>query len=190
MKETRQRDRTVVEHTSPIWRVLGVALACGAVAALGYYFQIIGYVDEFATIFVITLAVAATGWCKQRPDLLKRRLGVFGSIAVEAQNSAGRIQAALYARPLRFLVPVGICYGLFVVVAKALVVALLENIWAWPLAVALGCGIGALVAAPEFYGGLFRRMSVPDDEEEADEALEDEDPEADELARRRAGGEE
>lgn len=80
--------------------------------------------------------------------------------------------------------------GLAFVAAKVAAVAV-ANLYAWPLVVAAGCAVAALVAAPESFSGLVRRMSV--DDEEASEGLEDGAEEGDELARRRssaAGGEE
>ena len=194
MKETRKNDRQIVEHTSPIWRVLGVALAVGAVAAMGFYFQQIGYVDEFATVAVITAFFSVSFWARKRPDRLRRRFGPFGKIADSIRESGDDIRQYIYARPMRVGIVVAVFYGIAVVVAKSLVVAVLQNVYAWPLAVAIGCGIGAAVAAPEFFGGLAKRLQVPDLEEtfeaDEDETLEEDENEIEAARRQRAAGEE
>ncbi len=165
MKETKER--TVVEHTSPIWRVAGVALAFGAIAALGYYFQEIGYVDEFSTVAVITVFFSVSFWARKRPDRLRRRFGPFGRIASAIQESGNDIREFVYERPLRVGVVIAAGYGVAVVIAKSALVAILTNIYAWPLAVAAGCAVGALVSAPEYFANLFRRVSLPNDDEDS-----------------------
>lgn len=196
MKQTKKTDRTVVEHTSPIWRVLGVALAAGAVAALGYYFQTIGHVDEFATVLVITVFFSAGFWARKRPDRFKRRFGPFGKIASAIRESGDDVREYVYRRPMRVGVALAACYGVAVVVAKSVVVAVLTNIYAWPLAVALGCGVGALVAAPEFFTTVFRRLSMPDEADPVradggrDQRPDEDGDEMERARRRRAAGEE
>ena len=191
MKETRKPDKQIVEHTSPVWRVAGVALAFGAIAAMGYYFQTIGFVDEFATVAVITFFFSISYWARNRPDRVRRTFGPFAKIALAIRESSEDINRYVREKPLRVGVVIAAGYGVAVVIAKTLVVAVLQNVYAWPLAVAGGAAIGAAVAAPEFFGGIFKRLQVPDPEtfegDDPDEALEDTE---DELARRRASGEE
>ena len=202
MKEKKHETVTRVDHnhahTSPAWRVAGVALAFGAIAAMGFYFREIGYVDEFATVAVITAAGSIGYWARKRPDRLRRRFGPFGRIADAIRESGDDIREYVHIRPLRVGVVIAALYGVAVVLAKSLVVAVLMNVYAWPLAVAAGCAVGAIVAAPEFFSNLFKRLQVPDDEEtfeepeDEDEALEEDDDENEIEAtrRRRASGEE
>ena len=191
MKETKHV-KTTVDYTSPLWRLVGVALMIGGIGALGVWVRDVGLVDPFSTIAVITVITAAVGWGRQRPDRLKRRFGVFGGIAVEVQNSADRIRRRVYDRPLRFLIPLGILYGLVVVLAKNLVALALTSLASWSLALGLAGVLAAIVTIPGFFREIFGFFSVEDpedfEEEPEDEALE-EDTE-DELARRRASGEE
>lgn len=162
MGKDRHR-REIVEHTSPIWRVLAVALAAGAAAALGYYFQLIGFADQFATVLVVTIFFTISFWARKRPDRFKARFGPFGRIADAIRESGDEIRTYVYNRPLRVGMIIAGCYGMALVIAKSLVVALLTNVYAWPLAAAVGCAVAALVAAPEFFSSVFSRMSVGDE---------------------------
>ena len=141
---------------------------------------------------VITAFFSISFWARKRPDKLRKRFGPFGRIADAVRESGDDIRQFVYERPLRVGVALAACYGVAVVIAKSVLVAILTNIYAWPLAVAAGAAIGALVAAPEFFGNLFKRMSVDDEEdfeEPEDETLEDEN-EIEAARRRRASGEE
>ncbi len=189
MKETKHIKQTV-EYTSPVWRLVGVVLMIGGIGALGVWVRDAGLTDPFSTIAVITVVTAATGWARQRPDRLKKRFGVFGSIALEVQKSADKIRAAVYDRPLRFLIPLGIGYGVFVVGAKFLVAAALTSLFAWTLALGIAGIIAALVTVPDFFKDVFSVFSIDDEDEEAEENTEDEDEEDELTRRRRASGEE
>lgn len=165
MKESRDGRRTVVEHTSPIWRVLSVALAAGAVAAIGYYLQEIGRAADFATVLVVTLFFSVGFWARKRPDKLRARFGPFGRIANAVRESGDDIRQYVYDRPLRVGVALAACYGVAVVIAKSVVVALLAALYSPSIAVALGCAVGAAVAAPEFFASLLRRLALPPEED-------------------------
>ena len=189
MKETKHV-KTTVDYTSPLWRLVGVALMIGGIGALGVWVRDAGLVDPFSTIAVITVITAAVGWGRQRPDRLEKTFGVLGSTALEFQRSAGRIRQRAYERPLRFLIPLGILYGLVVVLSKSLVALALTSLAAWSLALGLAGILAALVTVPGFYREIFGLFSIDNEEEDFEEEPEDEALEEDELARRRAAGEE
>lgn len=180
-----ERHHTTVEHTSPLWRLIGVASAFGAIAALGFYFEHVGLGDEFATVAVITVFFSLGYWADKRPDRMRRRFGPFGKIAEAVRESRGDLRRYVYDRPLRVGVMIAVGYGIVIVLSKSAVVAFLGAIYSWHLAVALGAAIGAVVIAPRLFGDLVRRVSEgPQDYEQywddalADDGLEDpaEDP--------------
>lgn len=187
MKETRGRDRQIVEHTSPIWRLVGVVLFIGGIGALGMWVRDLNLVDQFSTIFTVAALFSLGFYARTRPDLFRGHFGPFSDIVEAVRLSGDRLQAAVYRRPLRFGIIIGVGYGVLVVVVKSLVATLLTSLAAWSLAVGIAGIIAALVTVPEFFSDVYRRMSVEDEEDDEDP---DEAEEGDELARRRAGGEE
>lgn len=177
--EPEHRTHTTVEHTSPLWRLIGVASAFGAIAALGFYFEHVGLGDEFATVAVVTVFFSLGYWADKRPDRLRRRFGPFAKIAEAVRESRGDLRRYVYDRPLRVGVAFAASYGVAIVLSKSAVVALLSAIYSWHLAVALGAAIGAVVIAPRLFGDLVRRVSEGprDYEQYRDDALDEEDPE-------------
>lgn len=164
-----EREHRTVEYTSPVYRLLGVALAAGALAALGYYFRQVGYADAFGTVAAVALVGSVMHWAHQRPDRLRLRAGPFAKIADAVLESMDDIRAWALERSLRvgFIIYVG--YGVGLLALKTLIVFALSSLYAWPLAVAGGCAVAAYVAAPEFFSGLlrgFRLDSEPTNEED------------------------
>lgn len=146
-------ERSVVEHTSPIWRVVTVALVSGSIAALGFYFQRIGHADDFATVAVIALFYTASFWSRKRPDQVQQRFGPFAKIVLAARESADDIRRWVYERPLRVGFVIAVGYGLVVLAGKYLVVGVLRNLYSWELALAFGLAVGAIAAG----GDIIRR---------------------------------
>jgi hypothetical protein len=136
-----------------LWRLISVAAACGAVAALAYYLNAVHHADDFATVAVITTAYTVTFWAAKRPSQFAGRFGPFGKIAAAVRESQDDLRRWVMDKPLKAGAMIAACYGLAVVLA---IVAGLWNPW---LAVALGAGIGAVVAAPHMFAALGQRIT-------------------------------
>lgn len=188
-EKERQRqsepEHTTVEHTSPIWRVAAVALTAGFVAALGFWLDRIGLGQDFATIVVVTAVYSTIYWARKRPDRLRRRFGPFGKIADAIRESLDDINQYIFDRPMRVGIVFAASYGIALVLAKHVVVAILGALYSWELALALGCIVGAVAAAPHLFRSLGDRIAGPPerrdepDEDEPEEPTEDCDENAD-----------
>lgn len=164
MDSQEHRRHTTVEHTTPLWRVLAVALAAGGITALGFYLQKVGHADDFATVLVVTAAYSIAFWARKRPDRLRARFGPFGKIADAIRESLDDIREYVHEQPMQIGVTIAISYGVAIVIAKAVVVAVLGSIYSWELAVAAGCVIGAVAAAPQLFSQLGQRLTGTSDE--------------------------
>jgi hypothetical protein len=153
-----------IETSSPIWRVLAVMMGAGAIAALGFYLNAIGHVNDFATVAVITIGFTISFWAHKRPDRFRIRFGPFGKVAVALRESLDDIRAWTYDRPLRVGALIAVGYGIAVVIAKNLLVLVIRSLYSWYLAVAVGLAIGAVVAAPQMFAALVKRIAGPQDE--------------------------
>lgn len=152
-RERGRTERTVVEHTSPIWRLVTVSLISASIAAFGFYCQRVGRADDFATILVITLFFGASFWARKRPDQVQTRFGPFAKIALAVRESADDVRQFVYERPLRVGFAIAAGYGIAVVLAKYAVVAILQALYSWELAVAFGAAVGAVAVG----GDIIRR---------------------------------
>ena len=148
-----------VEHTTPLWRVVAVVLSAASLAALGFYLERVGHADDFATILVITVVFSISFWAHKRPDRVRQRFGPFGRIADAVRESGDDIRQYIYDRPMRVGFAIAVFYGVCVVLAKYAVVAVLQNLYSWELAVALGAGIGAVAAFPSLFRRAFDMLS-------------------------------
>lgn len=183
MDSQEQTRHTTVEHTTPLWRVLAVALAAGSITALGFYLQKVGHADDFATVLVVTGAYSIAFWARKRPDRLRARFGPFGKIADAIRESLDDIREYVHEQPMRVGVAIAVAYGVAIVIAKGAVVAVLGSIYSWELAVAAGCVIGAVAAAPQLFAQLGQRLSGPPDQP-AQQDRDDQLPDADTDKRR------
>lgn len=152
-----------IETTTPLWRLVAVASAFGSVAALGYYLNVVGHGEDFATVAVITLAFTISFWARKRPDRLERKFGPFNRIAIAIRDSQDDLRDWVYARPLLAGVVIAACYGIAVVAAKHLVMILMGTLWSPWLAAAAGLAVGAVVASPHTFTTLFHRLTGPHD---------------------------
>lgn len=156
-----QTEHTTVEHTTPIWRVAAIVLCAASVAFLGFYLEKVGHADDFATVAVVAVFFTVKHWARRRPDRVALRTGPFAKIALAIRESEEEIRAWTYDRPLRVGFAIAVGYGIAVVIAKTVVVALLAGIYSWELAVALGAAIGAVAAAPRLFSAALRTLSGP-----------------------------
>lgn len=163
------------EHTTPLWRVLAVALCAGSIAALGFYLQRVGHADDFATVIVIAFAFTVSFWAHKRPDQVSLRFGPFSKIANAIVESQDDLRKWVLARPLRVGFALAVGYGIVIVIAKSVVVTILGSLYSWELAVALGAAIGAVAAAPHLFRGLADRLSGPPEYPDEEEYEEDRD---------------
>lgn len=169
---TEHREYKTVEHTTPLWRVAAVALIAGSVAALGFWLDRVGLGEDFATVVVVTAVYSTIYWARKRPDRLRRRFGPFGKIADAIRESLDDINQYIYERPMRVGIIFAASYGVALVLAKSVVVALLGALYSWELALALGCLVGAIAAAPHLFRALGDRIAGPPeypDEEDYEE---------------------
>ena len=154
-----QEHRTVVEHSTPLWRLVGVIAAFGALGAIGYYPNIVGRIDDAATILVITAVYTVTFWARRQPAKLEARLGPFGRIGRAITESQADITRWVNERTLLAGVLLAVIYGVLVVIGKHIIAAVLSTLYSPWLAVALGLAVGAAVVAPELWRGWGRRIS-------------------------------
>lgn len=70
-----ERGPREVVFTTPLWRLIGVVAAFGALGALGHYLDVVGHVEDFATVVVIALAFTVTFWAHRHPDRLQAGWG-------------------------------------------------------------------------------------------------------------------
>lgn len=150
---------THVEVSTPLWRVIAVIAFSGAIAALAYYLNAIHHADDAATIAVITAAYTISFWARKRPDQLTRRFGPFGKIAAAIRESQDDLQRWVHSKPLRAGALIAVGYGVAVVIAKHAVITVIHAMWSPWLAVAIGAGVGAIVAAPRMFTDLARRLA-------------------------------
>lgn len=163
-REERRDTHQRIEYTSPIWRVLAIALAAGSVVALGFWAQNIGHADDFATIIVITVVFSVGYWADKRPDRMRLRLGPFSKIAEAVRESRGDLRKWVYEKPLRVGVGLAVLYGVAIVAAKSAVVALMTGLYSWYLAVAVGAAVAAVAAAPHLFTQARDWIAGPQDE--------------------------
>lgn len=154
-----QGQRTVVEHSTPLWRLVGVISAFGAIAAAGYYLNVVGRIDDAATILVITTAYTVTFWARRQPAKLEARLGPFGRIGRAISESQQDITRWVNERTLLAGVLIALGYGIAVVIGKHLFAAVLSTLYSPWLAAALGLAVGAAVVSPELWRGWRRRIT-------------------------------
>ena len=149
-----------IETTTPIWRVVAVVLAAGAIAAIGLWVQDLEIAEEFATIAVITIGFTISFWARKRPDKLRARFGPFGKIANAARESIDDIQQWVYNRPLRVGALIAVGYGIIVVIAKTILIAVMQSLYSWYLTVAVGAIIASIVAAPHLWRDLINATKI------------------------------
>lgn len=169
--EPAPSDRTIhVETTTPLWRLVAVASACAAIAALAYYLNAIHHADDVATVAVITAGYTATFWAAKRPQQFAGRFGPFGKIATAVRESQTDIRDWVMDRPLRAGALIAASYGVVVVLAKHLVIAVMRSLWSPWLAIAAGAAGAAVAVAPEMLRQLGRRVVPASDRPEDSQA--------------------
>lgn len=151
--------RTVVEHTTPLWRLLGVVLAFGALGLAGYGLNIVGHVDDAATIISVTLVYTIGFWARRQRAQLAERLGPFGRIGVAIVESDEEVRAWVARRTLLAGVMVAALAGVGIALIKTAVEAALGWLASPWLAGALGCAVGAAVIAPDLWRAAGHKIS-------------------------------
>lgn len=131
-----------VMHTTPLWRLLGVILAIGSLGLAGYGLNIVGHIDDAATILSVTIVYTIGFWARRQKGRLQEHLGPFHRIGVAIVESDEEVRAWAARRTLLAGVLVAALAG----VGIALLKGRLEGALGW-LAAALGCAVGALVVA-------------------------------------------
>lgn len=159
-------ERQIVEHTSPLWRLLAVGLFFAGVFFFGWAAKIFRLEEQFSTFFVITTFFAAAFWARKRPDKLKKRFGAYGKVALALQESADEIRASVYSRSIAHGLFFGACYAILIIVSKELVYTVVTSLYAWQLVAMAGCLTAAVVVAPQFFSAAAKHLSVPDDDPE------------------------
>lgn len=175
---------TTVEHTSPIWRVAAVALTAGFVAALGFYLERVGLGQQFSTVFVITLVYSISFWARRRPDQLEVRFGPFSKIASAIVESQDDLREWTLRRTWRAGVLVAASIGVGIAVAQTFVLSALRSLYSWELAVAAGCIVAAVAAAPHLFRNFGSKLSGPagEDQDDSEDPTEDDPDDRDENA--------
>lgn len=152
-------ERTVVEHSTPLWRLVGVIAAFGAIGAAGYYLNVVGRIDDAATILVITIVYTVTFWAHRQPARLEARLGPFGRIGRAISDSQQDITQWVNDRTLLAGMLIALAYGVAVVIGKHVIAAILSSLYSPWLAVAIGLATGAAVVSPELWRDWHRRIA-------------------------------
>ncbi|HEX6514903.1 MAG TPA: hypothetical protein VF049_04980 [Nocardioidaceae bacterium] len=155
----RVEHRHSVEHSTPVWRLIGVVAAFGALGALGHYLDVGGHVEDAATLISVVIVFTVGFWAQRRPEQVQARFGPFGRIAQAIQESRADITRWVQERTLLAGVLVATAYGIGLIIVKHIVTAALRAAWSPWLAVAGGCIVGAAVVAPEMWRALGRGMT-------------------------------
>lgn len=185
-RRTYHEERQVIDHTSPLWRLLGVSGAVGAVVLLGFYLEGRGLGDEFGTIAVVTIVFSLKYWANKRPDRARKRAGEFSGTVDAIRQLNSDWDRFTMRCTFRAAVGIGFITAVGIVLAKSALVALLSGLYSWHLAAMVGAGVGAVVVAPQLYADLVRRLrGEKEDEEGYEENADEEDDE--EYARERPG---
>lgn len=145
--------------TTPLWRLIAVVAAFGALGALGHYLDVVGHVEDFATVVVIALAFTVTFWAHRHPDRLQARLGPFGKIGAAIAESQDDLRRWVQERTLLAGALIAVGYGILVVIAKHIVVFFMSALYSPWLAVAGGLAVGAAVVAPEMFRAFGRKIT-------------------------------
>ncbi|MQA05858.1 MAG: hypothetical protein GEV07_25145 [Streptosporangiales bacterium] len=143
-----------VLHTTPLWRLLGVVLAFGALGLAGWGLNLAGHIDDAATVIGAALVFTIGFWAKRQRGRLAERLGLFHRIGAAIIDSHDEIQHWVQRRTLLAGVCVATGYGIGIALVKNAVKATLGWLASPWLAAALGCAVGAAVIAPDLWRGL------------------------------------
>lgn len=160
---TTLRDQYV---ETPLWRLVAVVAAFGALGCLGYAVNVVDRVDDAATVLVVVLAGATTFWASRRPDRLRTRLGPFAAIGEALVTAKHDIDQWVHDRTVLAGLLVYTAYGVALVLAKHVVAAVIESVVSPWLAAAVGLAIGALVVAPDLWRTVARHIRPDDTESE------------------------
>ena len=157
-----ERDRYLhdtVEHTTPVWRVLGVGLTAGAIVVLGFYLEQVGFADEFSTVAAVAVLGTIKFWTQKRPDQVRLRAGPFAKVADALRESLEDINAWVLERPLRVGFVIAVFYGIGLVILKTLILVVVASVYDWRLTAFVGLLIGAAAAAPQLFSAAGARLS-------------------------------
>lgn len=146
---TTLRDHSYVE--TPLWRLVAVVAAFGAVGCLGYAVNVVDRADDAATVFVVILAGTTMFWATRRPERLRARLGPFAPIGQAIVAAKADVDAWVRKRTVLAGVVLFATYGVALVLAKHVLAAIIESVVSPWLALALGLAVGALVVAPDLW---------------------------------------
>ena len=158
MSQDRHR-REIVEHTTPVWRVLGVGLTAGAIVVLGFYLEQVGFADEFSTVAAVAVLFTLKFYVHKRPDRVRLRAGPFGKVADALRESLDDINEWVLERPLRVGFVIAVFYGIGLVIVKSLILVVVTSVYDWRLAAFVGLLIGAAAAAPQLFSAAGQRLS-------------------------------
>lgn len=136
--------------------------AFGAITCGAYALDVLGRVDDAATILVITAVYTLTFWANRRPAQFAARFGPFSRIAEAVRQSQADIAEWVRERTLLAGGLVAVGYGIAVVIGKHIVAAGITAISTPWLAAAIGLAIGAVVVAPDLWRSLLGRIRGAD----------------------------
>lgn len=150
-------DLSAVEMKSPLWRVLAVAAFVAAFVALGMYLGEKGNAEAVALVAVVALAKIAGYWANFLARVkTPKKAGTH--VPTELRRLGEAVRKWLNDRPI-----VICCFfeshGAFAtLISKNLMTAFFEQLYSPWLSIAVGCLIGAVIAAPEFFKSGIRKM--------------------------------
>lgn len=150
-------DLSSVELRSPLWRVLAVAAFVAAFVAGGMYLAEQGSAESVALIAVVALAKISGYWsahlARLRPPT---KPGVH--VPTELRNLSEALRRWLHARPIIVCCLFGVVWGVVTLIAKNLMTGFFEQLYSPMLSIAVGCAVGAVIAAPEFFKSGARKL--------------------------------
>src|SRR5690606_6859147 len=91
----------------------------------------------------------------------ERKFGPFGRIAIAIRDSQDDLRRWVHSRPLLAGATIAACYGIAVVMAEHGVMIAMAALWSPWLAVAAGLAVGAVVASPQTFRAIARRLGTP-----------------------------
>lgn len=150
-------DLSAVEMKSPLWRVLAVAAFVAAFVALGMYLGEKGNAEAVALVAVVALAKIAGYWAnflaRVKPP---KKAGTH--VPTELRRLGEAVRKWLNDRPIVICCFFGVAWGIATLISKNLMTVFFEQLYSPWLSICVGCLIGAVIAAPEFFKSGIRKM--------------------------------
>ncbi|GAB4100563.1 hypothetical protein [Sinomonas halotolerans] len=152
---------TTVFQTNPVYRLIGVILAFGALGLTAYGLREVALLDFAATVLSCTIVFTIGFWARRASsEKLQGRFGPFSRIAEAVIASQADVSAWVARRTLLAGVLVSALMGIGIALLRAGIVSGIHAMSSPWLAGGLGCAVGALAIAPEVFRWAKTAMAI------------------------------